>query len=103
MRQALGKTLGEVSHDPANAGVRRRQPGAADRLDETIKLFAGLDKVEVDCKGSQLHSIGRNAGKVIGDPGQLTDEHADVLTALRNLHIEELFDGQHITYIIYQR
>src|SRR5262249_48528274 len=99
MRQTLGKTLREVGHDPANAGVRRRQPGPADRLDETVELLTGLNEVKVYRKGSQLHGVGRNAGEMIGDAGQLTDEHAYVLTALWYLHVEELFDGQHIADI----
>src|SRR5713101_3607668 len=103
MRQALGKTLREVGHHPANASVRRRQPGPADRLDETVELLAGLDEVKEYRKGSQLHGVGRNAGEVIRKPGQLADEHADILTALRHLHVEEFFDGQHIAHIVDQR
>ena len=97
------KILWQVSHHTPNPGIRGRQPGPADGLHQAPDLLAGLDEVEEHRKGPQFHAVGRNAGEVIGNAGQLTDQHADVLATLRCLHVKEFLDRQDKRHVVDQR
>ena len=99
----LGEPVGQVGLDAAHAAVGDRQPGAGHVLDQLPQELAGLDHIEEDGEGAELHGRGADAREVIADPRDLGHDHADVLAPLGDVDAEELLDRGGVPEIVDQR
>src|SRR5712691_9135354 len=70
---------------PKPSGRSALTPPTRHVLHELPEELAGLDHVEEDGEGAQLHGGGAHAGQVVADPRDLAHDHADVLAPLRDL------------------
>ena len=97
------KPVGQVGLHAAHAAVGDREPGAGHVLHQLPQELAGLDHVEEDGEGAELHRRGAHAGQVVADPRDLRHDGADVLAALGDLDAEQLLDGRGIAEVVDQR
>ena len=88
---------------PPDPAVGDRQPGAGHVLDQLPQELAGLDHVEEDGEGAELHGGGADAGEVVADARDLGHDHADVLAPLGDVDAEELLDGGRVAEVVDQR
>jgi hypothetical protein len=86
--------FGQVGLDAADAAVGDGQPRAGHVLDQLPQEFAGLDHVEEDGEGPQLHGRGAHARQVVADPRDLRHGSADELAALGDVDPQKFLDGE---------
>ena len=94
------EALGQVGLDAAHPAVGDGQARPRHVLHELPQELAGLDHVEEDGEGAQLHGGGAHAGQVVADPRDLAHDHADVLAPLRDIDAEELFHGRGVGEVV---
>jgi hypothetical protein len=99
----LREAVGQVGLDAAHAPVGDREPGPRDLLDQLPQELAGLDHVQEDREGPQLHGRGADAREMVAHPRDLAHDHADVLAPLRDVDAEQLLDGRGVAEVVDER
>ena len=98
----VAEPLGQVGLDPAHAPVGDGQARPRHRLHQLPQVLAGLDHIEEDGEGPQLHGRGADAREVVADAGDLAHEGADVLAPLGDLDAQQLLDGGGVAEVVDQ-
>src|SRR5713101_6384224 len=98
----LDEPGGEVLGHPSYSGIAHRQARAGNRRHQVVQGFASLQHVEADRDSAGLSGGHAQARHMVGNPRDLTHDHADVLTAVRHLEFEELFSRQSKSNVVDQ-
>jgi hypothetical protein len=93
----------QIGFHPAHAPVGDGQPRPGDVLHQLPQELAGLDHVEEDGEGPQLHGPRAHAGEVVADPGDLAHDHPDVLASLGDLDAEQLLHHRAVAEVVDER
>ena len=88
------KALGQVRGQAADAAVQRKHPGPGNHLAQVHDLFPLPKGVEQRGHGAQVVAVGPQPEEMGGDPGQLRQQHPDVLGPFGDFHPQELFHRQ---------
>ena len=102
-RHGSAKPSGRSRLHSAHAAVGDGQARPGHHLHELPQILAGLDHVEKDGEGPQLHRAGADAGEVVGDPGDLRDDDADVVAALGHRDSQQLLHRHAVAHVVDER
>jgi len=92
--QASQPVLRHVVLDAADAGEGRRQPRAAQVLDQVVVPLAVLERVEEHGRRAEIESVRPQPELMGADPRQLAADDANELAAVRHANAEQFLDGQ---------
>ena len=90
---ARHEVVRHVDRETADADVGHRQPRAAAGLEQVVDLLAGLVEVPEVRERADVHEVRADADAVVHDPGELGEDRAHELAAVRDLDAEHLLDG----------
>ena len=81
--QFLRPAIRQITRQPADARVGRRETRAGQRLNQVVDFFALGKRVQEHRHRADIHGKRPDAEKMRRDAGQFAADHADVLAALR--------------------
>ena len=86
----------------------RAEPGgvharARDPLVKAHQIFAQLEQPQVRRHRADVHHMTAEVERVVHDPRQLGEQHAEILGAQRHFEIEQLLDGEHVAVLLAHR
>ena len=77
--------------------------GTAGPLEKFQALLANLEHPDIRRHRADIHDMRTEVEHMVADPGQLGEQHTQILAAQRYLEIEQLLDRQHIAIFHRQR
>ena len=83
-----------LARDAAHPEIARHHADAGDFLENLQELLALPEAIEKDGHRAQIERVGAEPDQVAVQARHLGEQHAQVLTALGNLHVQEFLDRQ---------
>ena len=84
---------GEILHEAADALIVESHAGTASFLHNVENLFANAESIEQHCGCAEVHAICADEEAVGSNARELVHDHADHLSAARDLNAGSLLDG----------
>ena len=88
---------------PAGAEPCGVHPRARRALEEVHAILADLEQPEIGRHRAHVHDVRTEIEHVIADARQFREQDAQILSAERHLHVEQLFDRKHIAMLHAER
>ena len=103
--QFVRPTRRQITRQPANARVCRREPRPGQSLNQVVYFFALGERVQEHRQRSNVHRKRPEAKQMRRDAGQLAANHPDVLAAFRQLVVnaKQLLHRQRVGNVVGQR
>ena len=89
--------------DAAGTEPGRVHPRTRSAFEEVEAVLADFEHPQVRRHRAHVHHVRTQVQHVVADAGQLGEQHAQVLRALRHLDVQQLLDRQHIGVLHAQR
>lgn len=88
-----GLVVGNVLHQPADAGPIRVEALAGDVIHQVVDLFTNVERVDKAGERVEVEPGGADAQQVVLDTGDFVHDGAEHLAAGRDIDAEELLDA----------